>query len=333
MDICAKGAAMADYDDKLADALQVARMYYYQNLNTEAIAQELDFSRSKVSRLLTYAKEQGLVEVRIIDPQEQSQRLERRLQERYSVPVVNVVKVPESANERDWLEQVAAFTAHTLNTLLTPHMILGLAWGTTLSTISRHLIPKPISNLNVVQLNGAGNTQSLGIAYASEIVMRFAENYQAKAHLFPVPTFFDFAETKRALWRERSIRRILELQERADILLYSIGAVQAGVPSHVYSGGYLESRDYAELEEQGVVGDIATVFFRADGSYADVPMNTRTSGPDLALLRQVQHSICIVSGKGKARGLQAALRGGFVKHLIVDEPTARIVLEMPDAGE
>ncbi len=321
---------MAEFDDKLADALQVARMYYYQNLNTEAIAQELEFSRSKVSRLLTYAKEQGLVEVRIIDPQEQPHRLERNLQERYGIPTVNVVAVPESADEREWLERVASFTAHTLNTLLSSHMILGLAWGTTLSAVSRHLIPKPVNNVDVVQLNGAGNTQSLGIAYASEIVMRFAENYQAKAHLFPVPTFFDFADTKRALWRERSIRRILELQERADIVLYSIGAVQAGVPSHVYSGGYLESRDFAELEEQGVVGDIATVFFRADGSYADVPINTRASGPDLALLRQVKHSLCVVSGMGKARGLQAALRGGYVQHLIVDEPTARAVMELPD---
>lgn len=323
---------MIEYDDKLADALQVARMYYYQNLTTEGIAQELDFSRSKVSRLLTYAKEQGLVEVRIIDPQEQPHRLERGLQERYGVPHVNVITVPASADERDWLERVASFTAHTLNTLLDSHTILGLAWGTTLSAISRHLIPKPVTNVNVVQLNGAGNTQSLGIAYASEIVMRFADNYRAKAHLFPVPTFFDFPETKRALWRERSIRRILELQERADILLYSIGAVQAGVPSHVYSGGYLESRDFAELEEEGVAGDIATVFFRADGSYADIPINARASGPDLGLLRQVQHSICVVSGLGKARGLQAALCGGFVQHLIVDEPTARAVLELPDVA-
>jgi hypothetical protein len=64
-----------------------------------------------------------------------------------------------------------------------------------------------------------------------------------------------------------------------DILLYSIGAVQAGVPSHVYSSGDLEERDLEELREQEVVGDIATVFFRADGSYADIPLTLEPAGP------------------------------------------------------
>ncbi|HEY59570.1 MAG TPA: hypothetical protein G4N92_02620 [Anaerolineae bacterium] len=79
-------------------------------------------------------------------------------------------------------------------------------------------------------------------------------------NLFPVPTFFDYADTKYSLWKERSIKRILKLQNSADILLYSIGTVNAGVPSHVYSGGYLEEKDYMEIRRLQIVGDIATVF-------------------------------------------------------------------------
>ena len=126
----------------------------------------------------------------------------------------------------------------------------------------------------------------MGLNYAGEIIMRFAENYQAIAELFPVPTFFDFATTKQALWKESSIKRLLDLQNKADLLLYSIGAVKGGIPSHVYSGGYLNRNDYTELEKEGLVGDIATVFFRKDGSFNDIPINERAS-EQLGILRKI----------------------------------------------
>jgi deoxyribonucleoside regulator len=205
-------------------------------------------------------------------------------------------------------------------------MILGIAWGTTTSAISRYLLHKTTNNSQIVQLNGAGNTQTTGIDYASEIIMRFAQNYDARAHLFPVPTFFDFAETKNALWKEGSINRLLNLQQKADLLLYSIGAVNAGVPSHVYSGGYLEKNEYAELEKEHIAGDIATVFFREDGTFNGIPINNRASGPGLDLFQQ-KKGICIVSGLAKVRGLYAALKGKLMRELIVDEPTARRLVD------
>jgi DNA-binding transcriptional regulator LsrR (DeoR family) len=191
-----------------------------------------------------------------------------------------------------------------------------------LSVVSRHLLRKNTTNLQIVQLNGAGNTQTMGINYASEIIMRFAENYQARAHLFPVPAFFDYADTKNALWRERSIKRLLDLQERANVLLYSIGVVNAGVPSHVYSGGYLEGVDYQELKKERIAGDIATVFFREDGSFDKIPINDRASGPNLELFKR-KVGICVVSGLAKVNGLSAALRGGLITNLVIDEPTAQ----------
>jgi DNA-binding transcriptional regulator LsrR (DeoR family) len=203
---------------------------------------------------------------------------------------------------------------------------MGIAWGTTISAVASHLQPKATHDSQIIQLNGAGNTQSMGIEYASEIIVRFAQNYQAVANLFPVPAFFDFTATKQALWKERSIQRLLDLQSQADILLYSIGAVDAGVPSHVYNAGYLEKSDYLEFKKLKLVGDIATVFFREDGTFNNIPMNDRTSGPALELI-QKKYGICVVSGFAKVRGLAAALKGGLITELIVDEPTARNLVE------
>lgn len=312
--------------EKSLEALKVARMYYYQNLTTDAIALELNVSRSTVSRLLTFAKSQGLISISVNDPYEHPQFLEKKIVDHFKVKKVHVVPVPSVAGEAEWLSRVVQYAANYLNTLFTSNMIMGIAWGTTISGISNHLLQKSTHNSQIIQLNGAGNTQSMGIEYASEIIVRFAQNYQAVANLFPVPAFFDYAATKGALWKERSIQRLLDLQSQADILLYSIGAVESGVPSHVYNAGYLEKTDYLEIKRLRLAGDIATVFFREDGSYKDIPMNDRTSGPDLELF-QKKYGICVVSGFAKVKGLAAALKGRLISDLILDEPTARHLVE------
>jgi len=314
---------MRDSDHTVRNALEVAKLYYYTGLTTERIARELKISRPTVSRLLTFAKQKGLVEITIHDYEQELEPLSQHIKQAFGLRAVHVVPVPEVLGEVLWLERVAKFTANYLNSILEPGMTVGLAWGTTLSQISEHLIPKDIANLSLVQLNGSGNTYTFDNSYAARILQNFADNYNARVYLFPVPTFFDYAETKEAMWRERSIRRIVEMQQQADVLLYSIGAVDAGIPSHVYSGGYLEDRDMRELKRESVVGDMATVFYRDDGSYKDISINARASGPPLELYSSVAQAVCVVSGKAKAKGLRAALQAGYVQTLIVDEPTAR----------
>ncbi len=308
-------------------SIRVARLYYYEHLTTARIADELATSRSTVSRLLSRAHERGLVEIRIHDPAQHPQGIEARLRQRFGLRAARVVAVPETADEHEWLERVAAFAAGYLNTVIDADTIVGVAWGTTLRKLASKLAPKPVANVDVVALNGSGTAQSIDSTFSSDIVTRIAQNYGARPHAFPVPAFFDYAETRAALWRERSVKRLLALQRRARVLVFSVGAVSNPVPSHVHSGGFLEPADLRSLRRDRVAGDIATMFFRADGSYADIALNARASGPDLALFRRAKHAICVASGTGKAGGLRAALAGGFVNTLIVDEPTARLLLQ------
>lgn len=312
--------------DKIVESIKVARLYYYQNRSTKEIAKEMNVSRSTISRLLKFAKEEGLINISIVDPSEEPRLIEKKIIDKFHVERVHVVQAPAILGEGEWLNRVAHYTARYLNTIYDSNMTLGIAWGTTLTAVAKCLIKKTTQNSHIVQLNGAGNTLSMGNEYAGEIIMKFAENYQAKAHLFPLPTFFDYAATKKALWQEKSIQRILEIQKQADILLYSIGAVNAGIPSHVYSDGYLNEKNYRELEDYDVVGDIATVFFRSNGDYKNIPLNDRASGPELEFF-QNKYGICVVSGLAKVKGLYSALKGKYIKELIVDEPTAQHLIK------
>lgn len=319
---------MQNVEKSLQDAAKIAKLYYYGDLTTQQIAKELKVSRPTVSRLLSLAKKRGLVQITVQDGQDQIAPMAELIKKKFGLDAVYIVSVPHVLDEVIWLERVAKYTANHLNTVIKPHDTVGIAWGTTMSAVSEHLLPVEAHDLSIVQLNGSGNTFIYDNSYASTILKVFADTYNARVYLLPVPTFFDHKETKEAMWREKSIRQIVQLQQKAEVLLFSIGAVSGGVPSHIHTGGYMERADEQSLKRDKVVGDIATVFFRADGSWEDIKINSRTSGPPLTLFAKARHGICVVSGLAKAPGLLAALRAGYMTELIVDEPTARRTLEL-----
>lgn len=112
-----------------------------------------------------------------------------------------------------------------------------------------------------------------------------------------------------------------------NLAVFSIGVMSGAVPSHVYSAGYLEREDRAELQRDGVVGDIATVFLRSDGSYNRIALNDRSSGPSLDRLKAVPRRVAIVAGESKLDALTAALRGGLITDLVIDDiSAAKLVL-------
>ena len=319
------GATQAVTAEKTRDALRAAQLYYLQDLTMDAIASELGTSRSSVSRLISYAREHGLVEIRVVPVMDSLSVLQHDIRERFGVSA-HIVPVPDSTSDVDRLERVAITAARILTPFFDSNMILGIAWGATVNAVSRHLPRKETHNSRIVQLNGAGNTSTTGIDYASEILRRFGHAFSASVQQFPVPAFFDDPKTRDAMWRERTTQRVLAIQGRMDVALFGIGATSSEVPSHVYAGGYLDDDDYTVLEANTVVGDIATVFFRLDGSFDGIPLNARSTGPDPAVMQAVARRICVVSGSSKITALRGALAAGLVTDLVLDELAARTLL-------
>lgn len=321
----AETASTSAHPPKNLDALRAAQLYYLQDQTMDAIARELRTSRSSVSRLLSHARATGLVEIHVRSPLDQTNQLQRDLYDRFAI-TSHIVPLAGQLSDVDRLERVAITAARLLVQYVDSNMILGIAWGSTIGAISRHLPVKETVNTQIVQLNGAGNTQSTGIDYSSEILQRFGAAFGAKVQQFPVPAFFDRSSTRDAVWEERSTRRILDLHRRMDVALFGLGSPLAAVPSRVYIGDYLEPADYESLSRSGVVGDVATVFYREDGSSDNIPMNDRGSGPALSVLRRAARRICVVSGVSKLPALRGALAAGLMTDLITDDGTARALL-------
>ena len=308
-------------DSRTVGAMRAAHLYYIQNLTMDAIASELTISRSSVSRLIAFARDSGLVEIRLHSPIDQLTQLQHQLHDRFGL-TAHIVPTGDAVSEIDRLDRVAMSAARILTDFIDSTMILGVAWGSTIASVSRHLVRKPVRNTQVVQLNGAGNAHTTGLVYASEIIGRFGAAFGATVQQFPVPAFFDDPATKEAFWRERSTARVLTVQRRMDVAVFGIGSPSADVPSHVYAGGYLDRADYDDLASANVVGDIATIFFRADGSHNDIPLNARSSGPGFTVLMRAPRRIAVVSGQAKLAALRGAVATGVITDLVLDEITA-----------
>lgn len=309
------------------DLWTVASMYYMQGETMEVIAKHLGTSRSTVSRLLKQARDTGLVRISLAQPSGARTGLSTSLSKAFGVRAT-IVPVRTGTTEVHRLDQVARIAGQLITDLVQDDISIGVAWGTTLEAITMHLIPKDARGVRIVQMNGAANPAASGIPYTGAIMTRIAQAFQGEVMHFPVPAFFDDPRTKEAMWRERSVQTVLAAHSLLDMAVFGLGSVQASVPSHVYTSGYLTETEMHQLVTWGVVGDVNTVFLKADGGYADIPFNDRATGMTPRQLQKVPRRICVVAGQSKAWSLLAALRARVATDLVVDDETARAVLDL-----
>ena len=345
----------------LMRAYEAASMYYVQGETMEVIAHHLRVSRSTVSRLLARARQEGVVRVTLVQPGGAGS-LEGRMTQAFGVRT-HIVPVREGTTEIHRLQQVASVAAAHMVDLIealveqagnggpqaqdpagsggegsvqgrgSGGVVVGVAWGTTMSEVSAALPSRSVPGLTVVQLNGASDPVREGPS-AGEVLSRMRLSLGARTISFPVPAFFDHVATREAMWSERSVKRVLAVTCRASLAVFGVGALDAlngALPSQVYEGGHLTARDQAVLRRQNVVGDVCTVLLRSDGSWRDVTLNARATGPTPAQLSRIPRRLCVAAGTGKARALLAALRARTATDLIVDDATARAVLELAEA--
>ncbi|MCG7427600.1 MarR family transcriptional regulator [Helcobacillus massiliensis] len=301
-------------------------MYYQDGITMEAIADRTGQSRSTISRLLRDARAHGLVTITLRPPgQQRVQALQVRLRDRFGVSAT-VVPVAPTMDERERLDAAAQEAAALIDSLMDTSTVMGIAWGTTMTAVADAIRPRPVPGARIVQLNGAIDSEGAGFDYATAAISRLAQKWDAQMHPFAVPAFFDYEDTRRAMWRERSTRRILDLQNRTSIAAFGAGAFDSAVPSHVYASGYFTKEVTEQLQADGVVGDVCTIALRADGSWRDIELNRRATGPDPDRLKRIPRRILVGAGSSKARALRAALLAGVATDLVVDESAAAGIL-------
>lgn len=310
------------YRDKDKLAINVAKLYYRSDFSQQKIAQELGVSRPSISRLLQYAKDNGYVNIQIVDPVEDMSIMEQRLKDKLHLKDVKITS--STINDEEEIKKyISIAAAQYLDGIIKDGDIIGVGWGTTLYNMSQALMPRSIKGSQVVQLEG-GLSNSEWNNYSREILENFANNFNTVAQYLPLPVIFDNKATKEQVDKDRYIKRILELGRHANIALFSVGTVRPN--ALFFRLGYTDIQEQEKIQRNSV-GDICSRFFDVEGRVCNRDLDERTVGITLSELRDKEYSIMISGGEGKINAIKAALKGRYANVLITDQFTGKALLE------
>lgn len=300
--------------------IEIARMYYEQNLSQEDIALKAKISRATVSRALKDARERGFIRTVVISPSEVSQRLQDWLRTCFNLKFVAIA--PSRTDTDASIDLVGQVAAAHLEATVTQDCVLGVAGGRTMLSLARQLKPADRPGVLVLPIMGGWIGQTA--ICASDVAREIAERWNARANVLFAPALVKDEIARQALLREEAITEILRGASNADMAVIGIASVtlEVNAGDYVSGTGRISSRDVAELVKRGVVGETCAQFFDIKGRPVDVWNRTRTIAVPLEDLVKMPNVLAVGAGADKARAFLGACRMGIVKSLIVSEDLA-----------
>ncbi len=298
---------------------RIAQAYYDEELTQADIAERFGISRIKVSRLLTRAREDGVVRITVVPPADDNTALERELEQTFGLQEALVV-TPAGQEYADAIEAIGRAAGDYVGRVFDDGQTLGLTWGNSVLATVDSIPHATLPSSRVVQLLGGLGLLEAEI-HGAELARRAGDRLGCRVRNIHAPGIVSSREVRDSLAADPQVADTLKLGRECDIALLGIGALG---PHSVLRGhgSVLSSADCKALLGLGIVGDIALRFFDEDGAPVDNPYDERTIGINLDELRGVRRRVGICGGGEKVGAILAALRAGHVNVLVTDAQTA-----------
>ena len=295
----------------------VARRYYLEDQRQSDIARELGVSRPMVSRMLSEARELGVVEIVIHEPGTQAARLLEQLERSHAIR--GGILVEEGADD-DATNQLLSQGAVQLLWQLRSRR-LGIGWGYLIGQLVTWLEENPQPESTVTDICPlVGNASIPARNYQSnENVRLMAQQLGAAPHFLYLPALPDSLEEKRLLCSSEIYRQIHQQWQQIDTALVNIG-------------DYPSSPDFASLvrygsllQQQHACGRMLVYYFNETGTIIQSEQDFAIQVP-LETLMQCPNIIGVCSANTSARALQGALKSGIFTHLVA---RSQLVKDLP----
>lgn len=302
-------------------SIDVAKLYYYSEYSQQEIANLLNISRPTVSKLLTYAKENGYVTIKINDPSDISDDLSIALKSKYNLDNAIIAYSPLN-NDDEIKKYIGNAAAKYLHDIVKDNDIIGISWGTTMYAIATQLIDKKLKGVQVVQLKGGLSHTNIN-TYASEINELFTNAFHAQGRSLPLSVIFDKPELKNIVEEDSHISEVIELGKKANIAVFSVGTVKDD--ALLFRLGYLNEEEKRRIQKNAV-GDVCSRFFDKYGNICNEEINNRTVGIELNDIKKKKKGILVAGGERKLEALHVALSSRIGSTLVTDQFTAKELL-------
>jgi DNA-binding transcriptional regulator LsrR (DeoR family) len=267
----------------------VARHHYLDGRSKVEIAEALGISRFQVARLLTRARETGVVRIEIGDQGALDLDASTRLQDAFGLRHVVVVDATVEQPAPLRLE-LGAVAADLLTEVVRPDDVLGVAWARAVSAMASCITSLP--GVPVVQLTGSLSCSGLDDS-SVELVRRLARVSGAPGHYFYAPMVVPDAATARALRQQPEVARAFGLVPEVTTAVIGIGLWSRG-ESTLYEAASEDDRQ--ALQALGVRAEFCGVLTDAEGALVHAPLSERMVAVSAAQLAAVPEVVAIAYG-------------------------------------
>lgn len=314
-------------EDLVATLVQVAHLYYDENLSQQEIADKLAVSRSSIAQYLQQARERGIVKIEVVNPTNNCESMALEIQDRTNLNRVFVV--PSMHKYHDLTMRAIAGAASTyLEETLVDSDILGIAWGRTIARTVQLLAPSIPRDIDVVPLMGergyTGNYSQI-----NQVVLQAAQSFSAHPYFLLAPMFVGSKQLRDDLLHDPAVSMVVERWEKLTTAIIGIGVIPPQPGSIVYVG----TKYMRQMQEQDAVGDICGRFIDKEGNLIEAEFYDRMISISLDQIKRIKRVIAVAGGIEKTRAVIAAMKTKLFSVLFIDEMLAEnLLFELRKSG-
>ncbi|WP_448149919.1 bifunctional sugar-binding transcriptional regulator/dihydroxyacetone kinase subunit DhaK [Labrys miyagiensis] len=290
-------------------------LYYEEGRTQGDIANIMGISRATVNSYLADARTRGIVNISLEPARLSSLTIAQELKRHFGL--YDCLVVPSDDSSRSLIERLGAAGARALNRLLKSGDTMAVAWGRTVLAIAEQASVPGLQDVTIVQATGGTRAD---FAYTPELcAAALARAVNGKLINLTAPAIVSNADVRDMLLHEPLIDSQFEVLAKANKALFGISSLRPN--STIHTSGFFESVSLQQYLAKDAVGVVAGRFIDGWGAPVPGPLDDRTIGISLDMLRKIGTRIAISGGFDKVPAILAALRGGYVNVLITDAAT------------
>jgi DNA-binding transcriptional regulator LsrR (DeoR family) len=317
-------------DEKKKLLAKIAYMYYVEGMNQSQISKELGIYRTSVSRMLTQAKEEGIVEIKINSFDSELYNLETKMKERYGLKRIEIVPTDESDSVYEKEEKLSQVAANFIRKHIENGSVVGLSWGSSVGGAVNKIEKKYLENSTFLPIVG-GPSHINSKYHVNTLVYELAKKFHGESIFVNASVIQETKELAKGILNSNYFEELKSYWERLDTVIVGIGGPLSYKKSKWRD--LLTDEDFEDLKLREAIGDCCCCFFDKEGKISKGNLYERRIGLSLDKLPEIPFSIGIARGKVKARSILGLLRKGYINTLMTDQETVLEILRIDKVNE
>jgi deoxyribonucleoside regulator len=310
-------------NEKIDLLVEIARAYYEQGHDQDMIARSMGISRSQVSRYLSHARDLNLVQVRVVAPGDRMSSMEKAIKKTFPGLREAVITPAFNTSPEVLRKSIGRTAASYFQELIRPGAKICIGSGRSLRELVNYLRPGAVPNISIIQAMGNVGHEAMQIDF-NELALAAARAFDARVHYVNAPAILGSGSVKELVKDNPTINQALRLARSADMYLFGVGSMESDI---IFTrNNMIKTDELEELRSAGAIGDICARFFDLDGNEIQSDFCERIVGIQLSDLKNSNFTFCVAGGNDKVLPLIGAMRGGYIKHLVIDEQTAGAII-------